>query len=512
MSRKNSVDRVVDKINPYVDSHCPIVYLETYEEDKADQVIDAVFKKRKIWEWNLASGWVDFHNKTVLDETNDLAKALSWFNSSEQLRKPLAIVLKDSHYFLREPRVIAAIKSLVMRGLTDEDIELTLVIVSSRREIPRELENFVALFELPLPKKEEILDKIQEAREAQEGSSPQKAVSMEALDSLAESLLGLTDHQITQLLQRIAVVDRMGQIVSDKGKELVLEEKSQIILKSGNLELVPTEKRLDDSDLGGFRSLKTWLQKKKKVMDRLSEAEKLKIDLPKGIILAGMPGCGKSLCAKVIAQEFSLPLLRLDVGRLHGKYVGESEENMRRALKLAEDIAPCVLWIDELEKAFSGVKPGGSSSDVTTRLFGYFLTWLQDRGKAVFVVATANDLTPLPSELQRKGRFDENFLVDFPDAAEREEILKIHLRKRSQKPPEDLSVIARGMKTGYSGADIESVVSVALEQMFVEGRKVVTGADLRIAIKSIKSFAESMPKKVEEYRKTFGEWNLQPVA
>lgn len=508
MKISESITKVRKEIQSYVKSHCPIIYLQTYEEDKADQVVNELFKgeNEKIREWNLASGWIDLKTKEkMMDETLDLASALLSYNSLDMLKKISAIVLKDAHHFLREPRVIAAIKSIVMLlNNPNNGLKVTLFIVSSRREIPIELENFISLFELPSPDKKEILEILKSVDEKNRGTDQQ-------LDELAESLRGLTYHQIVQLVYRIL---NRSPILNEKGKDLVLEEKSQIIRKSGILELVPTEGKSNSGNLGGFNSLKTWIDSKKMVLDRLSEAEEFGVDLPKGIILAGMPGCGKSLCAKVIAQDFNLPLLRLDVGKLHGRYVGDSEENMRRALKLAEDISPCVLWIDEMEKAFSGVKPGGNSSDVTTRLFGYFLSWLQDRKSPVFVVATANDLSSLPTELLRKGRFDENFFVDFPTPQECAEILKIHLERRKQGHlgNDKLKEIAGKMKKGYSGADIESAVSLAVEQLFVSGTKKITEAHLNKALMDTKSISDAMPEKIKEYREIFKKWNLSPVA
>ena len=179
------------------------------------------------------------------------------------------------------------------------------------------------------------------------------------------------------------------------------------------------------------------------------------VDIPKGIMIVGMPGCGKSLAAKAAAKLFEIPLVRLDIGRLLGKYVGESEHNMRRALKLAEAISPCVLWIDEIEKAFSGVGESGGGSDVTTRLFGQFLTWMQEKENTVFIVSTANDISKIPPEFLRKGRFDELFYVDFPGVEERKQIIEIHLKKRN-KWNKDLDVISLAKKTeGYNGADLK---------------------------------------------------------
>ena len=211
--------------------------------------------------------------------------------------------------------------------------------------------------------------------------------------------------------------------------ELAVEEKRQIVKKSGILEMVSAAEGIDD--IGGLEELKTWLKRKAAILADLTRAKDFGVDTPKGVMIVGMPGCGKSLTAKAASTLFGLPLLRLDVGSLMGKYVGESESNMRRALQLADAVSPCVLWVDEVEKAFAGI--GGAGAETTSRLFGHFLTWMQEKTKPVFVVATANAIANLPPELLRKGRFDEIFYVDFPSKAERAEILHVHLRKRAQE-------------------------------------------------------------------------------
>ena len=251
-------------------------------------------------------------------------------------------------------------------------------------------------------------------------------------------------------------------------------------------------------------------------------------------MIVGMPGCGKSLTAKATAalfgpapspsaargarslttkattaELFGLPLLRLDVGALMGKYVGESESNMRRALKLAEAVSPCVLWVDEVEKAFAGV--GGSGHDITRRLFGHFLTWMQEKTAPVFVVATANDIISLPSELTRKGRFDEIFRVDFPDETEREAILRVHLEKRKPGCGIDIRQLPRETE-GCSGADLESVVKDAIEQAFVEGRGDLTLEHLRRSAKDTVPMAKVMMDKKKEYDRKFREMGIKSAS
>ena len=266
--------------------------------------------------------------------------------------------------------------------------------------------------------------------------------------------------------------------------------------------MVPVKETLDD--IGGLENLKYWLKKKSSVVKNMTQARAFGVDTPKGVLIAGIPGCGKSLNAKAAASLFEVPLLRMDMGRLMGKYVGESEENMRKAIALAEAISPCVLWVDELEKAFAGIGNGGSGAEVTTRLFGNFLTWMQEKTSPAFVVATANDITKLPPELLRKGRFDEIFYVGLPNENERKHIFEIHIKKRR---PADLAKIDLNILTaqtkGYSGADIEGVVRDGIENVFASGGTALTTQDILDAIKNTHSLSEIMKDSLEQMSKLY---------
>jgi SpoVK/Ycf46/Vps4 family AAA+-type ATPase len=255
-----------------------------------------------------------------------------------------------------------------------------------------------------------------------------------------------------------------------------------------------------------LENLKAWLQSKAKVFKDLKAANEFGVLTPKGVLIVGMAGCGKSLSAKAAGKLFDVPLLRLDMGRLMGKYVGESEENMRSAIRLAEAISPCVLWVDELEKAFAGIGSDGGGAEVTTRLFGQFLTWMQEKETATFVVATANDITKLPPELLRKGRFDEIFYVNLPNDEERKKIFEIHLQKRRKKDVKNIRIDELVAATeGFSGAEIESVVSEGVEQAFISGKGSVTTEDIIERIKDTKPLSETMREQItkmaEEYEK-----------
>ena len=264
-------------------------------------------------------------------------------------------------------------------------------------------------------------------------------------------------------------------------------------------------------DIGGLDYLKEWLVRKSKIFANLDKAIKFGVDVPKGIMIIGMPGCGKSLAAKATASLFEIPLVRLDVGRLLGKYIGESEENMRNALKLSEAISPCVLWIDEIEKAFAGIGGVGGGSDVTTRLFGQFLTWMQEKENTVFIVATANDVSKMPPEFLRKGRFDELFFVDLPNGEERRKILDIHLKKR-KKWNKNIDSIALIKETeGFNGADLEAVVKDTIELAFINGKEEITTEDLLNSVKDTKSISSTLKDQIEEIRKTIKKIDIKPA-
>ena len=246
-------------------------------------------------------------------------------------------------------------------------------------------------------------------------------------------------------------------------------------------------------------------------MQRLDAALKAGVSIPKGILIVGFPGCGKSLVAKTTATQFGLPLLRLDVGKILGKYVGQSERNMRFALAQAEAVSPCVLWVDEVEKAFAG--GDGSGHEVTSRLIGHFLTWMQEKSTTVFVVATANDLERLPTEFLRKGRFDEVFSVGLPNKQERYQILKIHLRRRNQY---DATMNMSGLvkiTDNFSGADIEAGVSQAVETCFLSGtEKKVSEDDLITAMKSITPLSKALQNKFTKMKEKLGEYSVRPAS
>lgn len=493
-------EKFEDNLASYIDALHPIIYINHFDFQVIDEAISNVSHGANIIEFNNALGAVNFYKKSPVKEC-DLEGFLK-LSMDDGYDAETYIVLKDIHDQLSNPKVIALLKRIAEDNLYREDYHATIFIVSSKTVIPLELENYITVFDIPLPTYPEIMGIIQGFVDDLEIE-----VDQEILNDIAHSFKGLNEFQIKQILN-LAYQD--GGSIDAEDKLLILKEKEQFIKKSGMLEIVNFKETIDD--IGGLENLKEWLKKKAKIFSSLDKAIKFGVDIPKGIMIIGMPGCGKSLTAKATAGLFEIPLVRLDVGRLLGKYVGESEENMRKALKLSEAISPCVLWIDEIEKAFSGVGGDGGGSDVTTRLFGQFLTWMQEKENTVFIVATANDISKMPPEFLRKGRFDELFFVDLPNGEERRKILEIHLKKRG-KWTKDIDSISLIKETaGFNGADLEAVVKDTIENAFIEGQKTVTTADIQKSIKDTKSISSTLKDKISQIKDTISKIDIKPAS
>ncbi len=490
-----------ETLRTHVESHYPLLYLVTFEENKADSLIREFGVGRKILEWNMAGGIVDFASKHPLSSYCDLSSALETFSSMELDNHFL--VIKDAHLALLDnPLSVARLKALANKLIHDDTTLATVFLVSNQVLVPPELEKFITLFELPLPNEQEIRAII-----VDHAGLYDITVSDHDLSALTLAFRGLSEHEIRHLLNRGYQQD--GNIDKDD-LALVYSEKEQIVKKSGILDMIPRHESIDS--IGGLEQLKAWLRQKAKVLADLPGAQAFGVDAPKGVMIVGMPGCGKSLAAKAAATLFELPLLRLDIGSLLGKYVGESEGNMRRALKLAEAVSPCVLWIDELEKAFVGIAGGNNGSEVAIRLFGHFLTWMQEKSGAVFVLATANDISALPPELLRKGRFDEIFYVDFPVPDERKAIFRIHLEKRNQRLT-DIDYAQLAAKTdGFTGADIEAVVKETIEQAFVGDKAALTTERILCVIEATDPLKIVMKDKVQEYEAKFKNLHIKKAS
>lgn len=488
----------INKLTSYIEALRPILYIPTFDFYSFDKILSDISENEDIYEYNEGLGYVNF--KTKKQESDySLEQFLKLFQT--QQKKPVYLVLKDIHKQLEDTKIISLLKTMAFRTMYEENYNITIFIVSTRLVIPVELEKLITIYDTPLPNENKIIEIVDDF-----------AVSMgiEIEESLERELAlyfkGFGEFEIIQILN--LAYQRSGAI-KDSDIEFILEEKKQIIKKSGMVEILDFKENVDD--IGGLENLKEWLRNKAKIFNQLEKAIEFGVDIPKGIMIVGMPGCGKSLTAKATAKLFNVPLLRLDVGKLLGKYVGESEDNMRRAISITEAVAPCILWIDEIEKAFAGVG-GANGNEVTTRLFGYFLTWMQEKNSSVFVVATSNDISNLPAEFLRKGRFDEIFFVDLPNDDERKNIFELHLKKRGKwnKDIDSIKLIKESKE--YSGADIEAVIKDCIEKAFIDKKSKIETEDLLNVIKTTKPMAISLKDKIEKLRETLAKLDVKNAS
>jgi len=392
-----------------------------------------------------------------------------------------------------DPAVIARLKKWAER-INSGLLRATIFILSPILRIPKEIEKYITVIEMDYLTDAEILDIIQRLAKEHEIHFPDRLIK-----DYANAFKGLSEFEIQNILK---LIFSKNEDITRSQIGCIFEQKQQMIKKAGILEMVTPKESLED--IGGLENLKDWLQQKEKVLSDMEGAKDFGVDMPKGVLIAGLSGCGKSISAKAAAKLFNIPLPRLDMGRLLGKYIGESEANMRKAIELAEAISPCVLWVDELEKAFAGIGGEGSGAEVTTRLFGSFLTWLQEKDTPVFVVATANDIMNLPPELLRKGRFDEIFYVGLPKRAEQKTIFEIHIKKRRPNDLSDIQIDKLLEHTkGFSGADIEGVVRESVEKAFADRKSKLTTDCLLEAIKNTHPLSEIMKDTIDKMQKEY---------
>ncbi len=480
----------------------PILYLLTHEERRADEMVRQVANllQKRFHRWSLTRSYEpplptpsESPTRTPLSAEVEALTAL--FRPDQNA----LILLRDFHPYLNDVRVIRLLRDLYPRLY---ETRRTLILLSPILKLPPELEKEVAVLEMPLPSRDEIAQKLRDiVLHVSDKPGITTELTPEEFDELVQAAQGLTMEEIENVCAR-SLVEHKRLVV-----DAILSEKQQIVRKSGVLEYYTPSETM--SDVGGLDLLKEWLRKRRRAFSQ--EAREFGLPAPKGVLLLGVQGTGKSLSAKAIASLWNLPMLRLDVGRVFGSLVGASEANMRLAIRTAEAVAPCILWIDELEKGFSGVQSSGmSDSGTTARVFATFLTWMQEKRKPVFVVATANDVSLLPPELLRKGRFDEIFFIDLPHAPEREQIFAIHLRKRNRDPNTfDLKRLAQATE-GFSGAEIEQVVIGALFTAFDKGRD-LTMDDLLNEIKSVVPLSVMMREEIDELR-TWAQMRTRPAS
>ncbi len=485
--KTNEADTARHEIEVMIRAKYPVLYVVSWEERRVEELLGSIGKNlgRTLHTWTLTQGMkpdvpgVKRSEKPLPGELDALAQVIDAPDKT-------IFLLKDFHHYMRDHRVIRLIRDLSvrMRGKSQ-----AIILMGPTLVLPPDLEKDVNVVDFPLPSHKEIAEVFDKAIKNFEGHDSVD-VKLEPVEreTLIKTAQGLTLEEIESVIARSLVEKkRFDQAV-------ILDEKQQIIRKSGLLEYYPPSSNM--SDVGGMETLKEWLDKRNSSFS--DRAREFGIPAPKGVLLLGVQGCGKSLVAKAIAATWRLPMLKLDVGRIFGSLVGQSEENIRKAIATAESIAPCILWADELEKGFAGVGSVGDSG-TTARVFATFLTWMQEKTKPVFLIATANDVSKLPPEMLRKGRFDEIFFIDLPEFDEREQIYRIHLQKRGRDPKLfDLKKLAEA-SDGFNGAEIEQVVVASLYLAFDENRD-ITQKDLMTETEAVVPLSVMMAEGVAALR------------
>jgi AAA+ superfamily predicted ATPase len=490
-----------DELEVLIRARYPIIYVVTWEEERLEQRLLEIAKKRNktLHVWTCSQGMVQFGadpqrgkggSGSTCDPVAGLDAVLGYV-------EPGIFLFKDLHDHLDTRMCIGHLRNI--RRLRDvahalRDTYKTIVMVSPIMKIPVELSKDVAVVEFGTPSVEDfngLLDRIIDDVKDQ----PRISINLDAegREKLVHAARGLTLKEAENVFAKTLVLD--GKLDADD-ISVVFSEKQQIIRKSGTLEYYESQEKF--TSVAGLENLKDWLSKRSAAFS--DRAALFGLPAPKGVLLLGVQGCGKSLCAKAASSLWKLPLLRFDIGRVFGSLVGSSEESMRRALQTAESVAPAILWIDEIDKAFAGTQgSAGSDGGTASRVFGTFLTWLSEKTAPVFVIATANDISHLPPEMLRKGRVDEIFFVDLPNDDERREIFRIHLTKRKRDPAKfDLDDLAR-LSDGFSGAEIEEAIISGLYDAFSKGTDLDT-AILKIGIAETVPLSKTMSEELNRLR------------
>jgi ATP-dependent 26S proteasome regulatory subunit len=503
----------LERLKILLSSSTPIVVMETVEEMRAVRLVRAACSSLSLatFEWSIASGLVRCGSEVgeLIPETgfatggpgHDLSGAQALYNSKEPAQAlsnleamslEAAFVLKDFHRHMDDPVVVRRLRDVGQKFSTNRR---TVIITAPSITIPAELASLVEFLELPLPDKQRLRQIIDEMTiRVGKTRTLKRTLDPAGLDAMANNLRGLTEEEAERAASQ-AIVTRYGvtaETVTD-----VLQAKKEQLRHSGMLEFIDASENL--GSVGGLDNLKLWLAQRRGTWE--DAARDFGLEPPRGAIILGVQGCGKSMCARAIAGEWKLPLVKFDTAAIFDKYIGETEKRIQKVFRVAEGLAPCVFWIDELEKIFAGSGPDSASVDagVSSRILAAFLSWMQDRKAPVFVAATCNNVSALPPELIRKGRFDELFFVDLPNQAERKQIFAIHLKRRKRNPTEfDLDQAAAAAR-GYSGAEIEAAVQTALYAAF-SSKQIVSTQGLLDALKATVPLSVTRSEEIEELR------------
>jgi SpoVK/Ycf46/Vps4 family AAA+-type ATPase len=478
-----------EELNILIQAQYPLIYLVTAEEDRAEKEIATISQMkhnpRKMYVWTLTHGMVEYGQaRTTQHNTISPEAAIEW---TTRQKEPGIYVFKDLHPFKDSAAVTRWLRDAIA---SFQGTNKAIVLMSPVQQVPIELEKEVVVLDFALPD----LAALDRVLSGQLDRTRQNRLSAEGREKLLKASLGLTKDEAEKVYRKAYV--KRGKI-TEAEVDIVLSEKKQLIRRNGILEFIEEDETIDS--VGGLEELKGWLVQRSGAFSE--RARGYGLPQPKGMLILGVPGCGKSLIAKTTSRLWGLPLLRLDMGRVYdGSMVGRSEANLRGALKTAESISPAILFIDELDKAFAGTS-GSADSDggTSSRIFGSFLTWMQEKTSPIFVMATANRVERLPGEFLRKGRFDEIFFVDLPTQSEREAVFKIHLSKRNRDLDRfDLEQLSK-VADGFSGAEIEQALIAAMYDAFAQDRE-FTQLDIIAAIKATLPLSRTMTEQVTALR------------
>ena len=501
--KANSITETLDTL---IRARYSLIYIESSEETRAIKICRAVAvsQGKALFTWSLTQGIIEVDMSQnnndigkVLPDTQEPVTALMKIN---ELGKAAIVVLKDFHRVIDDSMVCRATRDLAAKL---RESSTTVIMVSPVMKIPIELQKSITVVDLPLPNIEEIAEVLENILDTTQENAP-KSVKKQLIESRKELKNGLREQALnTAKGLTLEEADNVfaKSLIQDKAivVKTIGAEKEQIIKKTGILEYFNTTINIDD--IGGLENLKTWIKKRKKAFSL--KAKEFKLRTPRGVFLTGIPGGGKSLAAKAISGYFEMPLLRLDVSKIFSGVVGSSEQNVTQALKTASAVAPCVLWIDEVEKALAGAGSSGNlDSGVTARVFGQLLTWMQEHIDPVFLVVTCNNPLTLPPEFMR--RFDEIFFVDLPTLEEREEIFKIHLMKVGRDPAAFKIEYAANNSEGYSGSEIEKAIMSAMYDAFDNGQE-VDDTHIHSAIKKLIPLSTQREEEINKMR----DWGLK---
>lgn len=491
------MEAIYGKIKDMLNAYYPVLYLTSFEYERTKQKIYGIInslrlekKEVRLFKWNCVEGLnlitVEGQHQYLGEEYDDAEMVLKFIYNDKEISKDI-FVLEDFSNYIEEEKVKFYVRSIAERA---KHTNTHAILLSAVYKLPIELEKYVTVLNIPLP------DRLDMERTLVQVERQCKInLSVEMRNRMVDAALGMTSMEADLAFCLAAVKDDLGE----NAPYTVSSEKEQIIRKSGILDYFPKNENL--KDVGGMEVLKDWLFKRQKAYEK--KARDFGLQEPKGLLLLGVPGCGKSLTAKTIASYWNMPLLRLDIGKVFQGLVGSSEDNIRKAIATAEAVAPCVLWIDEIEKGLSGVQSSGATDGgVTSRIFSTILTWMQEKTSPVFVVATANNINLLPPELLRKGRFDEIFFVDLPNEEERKKIFEIHLAKKNQNSQSFPMEMLSRKTEGFNGAEIEECIKEAMFVAYVDNPEapVLKASHLVDAISKTVPLSTTMKEQISALR------------